>query len=99
MSPREKHIPDDAQRTTVALTGEDRAATLWISQLRKASNNRRTTTNDILVDALWAFMEKLEGPSREQIRSTLPKVHSPSQRESNLTEMPKSRAKRDKISV
>ena len=74
MSPREKHIPDDAQRTSVCLTAEDRAAIRWLSEVRRAKKNKRTTTNDILVDALWHFLEKTEGKSKDQIRATMPAI-------------------------
>jgi hypothetical protein len=66
MSPREKHIPDDARRTTVCLTAEDRAAIRWISEVRRAKKSKRTTSNDILIDALWHFLEKTEGKTRNQ---------------------------------
>ena len=68
MSPREKHIPNDALRTSVCLTAEERAAVRWISEVRRAKNDKRTTTNDILVDALWHFIEKTEGTTKEQIK-------------------------------
>jgi hypothetical protein len=74
MSPREKHIPDDAQRTSVCLTAEDRAAVRWVSEVRRAKKDKRTTTNDILLDALWFFLEKTEGKTRDQIRAMVPTV-------------------------
>ncbi|MBI2678089.1 MAG: hypothetical protein HYX28_04860 [Candidatus Koribacter versatilis] len=74
VSPREKHIPDDAQRTSICLTAEDRAAVRWINEVRRAKKDKRTTTNDILVDALWYFLEKTESRTRDQIRGTLPPV-------------------------
>lgn len=72
MSPREKHVPDDAQRTSVCFTAEDRAAIRWISEVRRSKKSKRTTTNDIVVDALWYYLDKTEGKTREQIRSMLP---------------------------
>jgi len=93
MSPREKHIPDDAQRTSVCLTAEDRAAIRWISEVRRAKKNKRTTSNDILVDALWYFLEKTEGKTKHQIQAMVPVVpveHS----ESKVRVMPKPKKKR-----
>jgi len=89
MSPREKHIPDNAKKTTVGLTAEDSAAIHWIGQSRRIKKDRRTTTNDILIDALWYFLEKTEGKTRDQIRAMIP-VSPPDERlQGKVTEMPK----------
>jgi len=93
MSPREKHIPDDAQRTSVCLTAEERGAIRWISEIRRAKKDKRTTTNDILVDALWYFLENTEGKTKDQIRATLP-VTLHERPQSKVTEMPKPKKKR-----
>ena len=93
MSPREKHIPDDAQRTSVCLTAEERAAIRWISEVRRAKKDRRTTTNDILVDALWYFLEKTEGRTKNQVRATLPPVRVDEHTQNKVTEMPRARKK------
>jgi hypothetical protein len=93
MSPREKHIPDDAVRTTVSLTAEDRAAINWISTTRRAEKNKRTTINDILLDALWYFFERSSGKTKEQIRGLLPPNPVDQLIESNVTEMPKPKSK------
>jgi len=96
MSPREKHIPDDAHRTSVCLTAEDRAAIRWISEVRRVQKNKRTTSNDILVDALWYFLEKTEGKTREQVRAMVPVVPTGRSEEAtdNVRVMPKPRKKR-----
>jgi hypothetical protein len=94
MSPREKHIPDDALRTTVSLTAEDREAIHWINQVRRARKDKRTTINDILVDALWYFLEKNEGRTRDQIRAMVPDVLTEERPQNKVTEMPKPKSKR-----
>ena len=94
MSPREKHIPDDALRTTVSLTAEDRAAIRWISETRRAKGDKRTTTNDILVDALRYFIEKTEGKTRDQLRAMVPDVPSSERPQNNVTQMPRPKSKR-----
>ena len=94
MSPREKHIPDDAQRTSVCLTAEERAAIHWIDEVRRRKNDKRTTTNDILVDALWYFLEKTEGKTKEQICAMLPAVPANERTQNKVTEMPKPKNKR-----
>lgn len=91
MSPREKHIPDDALRTSVCLTAEDRGAIRWISEMRRTKKDKRTTTNDILVDALWYFLEKNEGKNREQIRAMLPPAAKEAPPRNKVAEMPKTK--------
>ena len=94
MSPREKHIPDDARPTTVCLTAEDRAAIRWISEVRRGKKDKRTTSNDILVDALWYFLERTEGRTKDQIRATIPTVPVDDRPKSKVTEMPRPKHKR-----
>jgi hypothetical protein len=93
MSPREKHIPDDAIRTTVSLTLEDRAAVNWISTGRRMARSKRTTINDILVDALWYFLEKTEGKTREQILAMVPVGPLGELTQSKVSVMPKPKGK------
>jgi hypothetical protein len=93
MSPREKHIPDDALRTTVALTAEDRAAARWITESRRGAGGRRTTINDVLVDALWFYLEKTEGKTREQIRAMIPPPRLQEAPPDNVTQMPTRKGK------
>jgi hypothetical protein len=90
MSPREKHIPDDAQRTSVCLTATDRAAILWIAESRRIKKNKRTTTNDILVDGLWELFDKTGGKSRDQAEAMVPVVPPSERSPSKVTQMPKS---------
>jgi hypothetical protein len=94
MSPREKHIPDDAQRTSVSLTAEDRAAIRWINEVRRAKKDKRTTTNDILVDALWYFLEKTEGKTKAHIRVMVPAVPIAERAQNKVAQMPKPKSKR-----
>jgi len=94
MSPREKHIPDDAHRTSVCLTAEERTAIRWISEIRRTKKDKRTTCNDILVDALWYFLEKTEGKTKDQIRGMVPVVSVDERAQNNVTQMPKPKNKR-----
>ena len=89
VSPREKHIPDDAHRTSICLTAEDRAAIRWISEVRRASKSKRTTSNDILVDALWFFLEQAEGKTRRDIRAMIPVTPAGATLSNKVTEMPR----------
>jgi hypothetical protein len=87
MSPKEKHIPDDAHRTSVSFTIEDSTAIHWIRQARRARKDKRATINDVLVDSLWYFLEKVEGVSRDQIRAMVPIVAVDPRPQSKVTEM------------
>ena len=94
MSPREKHIPDDAVRTTVSLTTEDRAAINWISTCRRNAKSKRTTINDVLVDALWFFLESVHSVKKEQIQSMVPESPPEEITKNKVTQMPRPKAKR-----
>ena len=94
MSPREKHIPDNAHRTSVSLTPEESTAIHWIRQVRRARSDKRKTINDVLVDALWYFLENKEGVTRDQIRAMIPAVSVEEHAQSNVTVMPKTKHKR-----
>lgn len=94
MSPREKHIPDDAQRTSICLTAEQRAAIRWIEEVRRGKKDKRITTNDILVDALWYFLEKTEGKTKDQIRAMVPAIQTDDRQQNKVTEMPKLKNRR-----
>jgi len=94
MSPREKHIPDDAQRTSVCLTAEERTALNWIREVRRKKKDKRTTTNDILVDAIWYFLEKTESKTKDQIRAMVPSVAPDESQQNKVTEMPKPKNRR-----
>lgn len=91
MSPREKHIPDHAHRTSVCLTAEERAAIRWISEVRRGKRDKRTTTNDILVDALWYFLEKTEAKTKDEIRAMVPAAPVAALTRGNVKQMPKAK--------
>jgi hypothetical protein len=94
MSPRERHIPDDAHRTSICLTAEDRAAIRWISESRRGRKDRRTTSNDILVDALWFFLEKTEGKTKDQMLTMVPATQTGARPLGKVTVMLKPKKKR-----
>ena len=93
MSPRAKHISDDAQRTSICLTAEENAAINWIREARRLRKEDRRTKNDILVDALWYFLEKTEGKSREQMGQMVPSKPVAEPKRIKIAEMPKPRNK------
>jgi hypothetical protein len=91
MSPKPKHIPDDAYRTTLRLTDEDLAAINWIRTSRRQKGNDRKTINDVLVDGIWSLLRNEEGKTREEIKATIPRRPAPPNNSPDkITEMPKS---------
>jgi hypothetical protein len=87
MSPRDRHVPEDATLTSIKLTDEDRTAIHWIKMARKRRGEDRDRLNDILVDGLWYLLERVEGKTRQDIRAMIPPV--PPIRAKKVTEMPK----------
>jgi hypothetical protein len=87
MSPKEKHIPDDAGRTSVCFTAAERAAIRWISEVRRTQENKRRTINDIVVDALWYYLQEKEGKTREQMEAMIPPA--PPKIKAKITEIKK----------
>jgi hypothetical protein len=72
MSPRHRHVPEDATLTSIKLTDEDRTAIHWIKMARRGRGEDRDRLNDILVDGLWHLLEKVEGKTRREIRAMIP---------------------------
>jgi hypothetical protein len=89
MSPRAKHIPDDAQRTSICLTAEENAAINRIREARRIRKDSRRTKNDILVDALWYLLEKTEGKTKDQMRAMVPSRPPEELPKGKVTQMPK----------
>jgi hypothetical protein len=94
MSPRAKHIPDNAHQTTICLTDEEQAAINWIKAARRARGDDRRTLNDIVVDALWYLLERTEGKTKDEIRAMVPQFQPNKSSQDKVTEMPKQKEKR-----
>ena len=93
MSPKDRHLADNAKRTSVSLTPEDKAAIFLIGMARQAKGEKRIRINDILVDALWYFFEEATGKTKEQIRTMLPDIPREERQPAKITEMPKRKRK------
>ena len=72
MSPKEKHIPDDAGRTSVCFTAAQRQAIRWISEVRRGEKSKRRTINDIVVDALSYYLEHKHGKTIAEMEAMVP---------------------------
>jgi hypothetical protein len=77
----------------VTLEPEDYGAINWVTRVRNNNGNDRTRLNDILRDALWYYMEKVEGKTREDIAATLPPMPAQEKASANVAQMPKPRKK------
>jgi hypothetical protein len=93
MSPRAKHIPDNASKTTIRLTDEEMAAINWIRISRNQKGNDRKTLNDVLVDGLWLLLNQEEGKTRDEIQATIPQRQTRAVAQDNVTRMPKPKRK------
>jgi hypothetical protein len=89
VSPRPKHVPDDAYRTTIRLSDEELAAINWLRTSRRQRGNERKTLNDVVVDGIWNLLEREEGMTREQIGATIPRRPLTAKAPQNVREMPK----------
>ena len=96
--PPKKQLPKNAGYTTVGLSHEDYEAIHEVQKSRKAkSNQKRTSMNSILVDALWELLIKETGKNRDQIRAALPEsLRTPEEQPklNKITEMRKTKAMR-----
>ena len=72
---------------TVGLTAEESTAIHWVRQLRRSRGDRRRTINDVLVDALWYFLEHEEGVTKDQIRAMVPVAPLDERARNKVTEM------------
>jgi len=89
MSPRATHTSPDATLTSIKLTDEDRTAINWIKLARKRRGEDRDRINDILVDALWYLLERMERKTREDIQSMMPPPPPAKEASKKVTQMPK----------
>ena len=88
MCPKERHIPAHARPTSLSLTEEEKLAIQLIGIARRRKGSKRSTMNDILVDALWELAES-EGVTKDQIAAILPVSSEKGLPDRKVTEMPK----------
>jgi len=66
-----------------------------ISENRKARKERRTTATEIVVDAVWLLLERVELKTREQIEALLPPAPVVENKPlPNVSEMPSNRTRK-----
>jgi hypothetical protein len=85
---RPRTISENAKRTTIYLDPATDVALSLIENSRRVRKEKRYQTNHVIADAIWFYLEKVEGKTREQITALLPAVAEDKQR-SNLKQFPK----------
>lgn len=82
---RPKLTSDGAKRTTIYLNPAEDFALNFIENSRRIREEGRYQPSEIIADALWLYLEKVEGKTREQLTSLLPPMPQ-AKTQSNVTE-------------
>jgi len=69
---RPKRRSKGAKRTTIYLNPAEDLALSVIENSRRRREERNCQSGDIVADAIWLYLEKVEGKTREQIEALLP---------------------------
>ena len=69
---RPKLTSDGAKRTTIYLNPAEDLALSVIENSRRVRVERRCQPSEIIADALWLYLEQIEGKTRDQIAALLP---------------------------
>lgn len=77
-----------AKRTTIYLNPAEDLALSVIENSRRRREERNCERGDIMADAIWLYLEKVEGKTRDQIEALLPPLPLKIQPQ-NVTEFPK----------
>lgn len=85
---RPKTVSGDAKRTTIQLNPDVNFALSLIENSRRSRKAKRYQPSQIIEDAVWFYLEQIEGKTREQLTSLLP-VPPKASPQSNVTEFRK----------
>jgi hypothetical protein len=88
MPGRKKRRPDDAKPVPVYLTAAERVLLQVIEGRRQVRLEEGDSPSEIVADALWYYLEKVEKLPRDQIAALLPPKPE-KQKESNVKPFPK----------
>jgi hypothetical protein len=70
---RKKRLPQNARPMTISLTPAEKLVLSVIEARRQEREEERDSPSEIVSDALWRFLTEVEGLSRNDINSLLPK--------------------------
>jgi hypothetical protein len=87
---RPKVISDGAKRTTIYLNPAEDLALSVIENSRRVRVEKRCQPSEIIADALWFYLEHIEGKIRKEIEALLP-TSSDGKRRSNLKQFPETK--------
>lgn len=88
MAGRKKRLPADAKPVTISLGGEERIVLALIEARRQRRSEERDSPSEIIMDALWHFLENVEKMSRDQIEALLP-AKTDDKSQSNVKHFPR----------
>jgi len=71
--PRRKRLSPDAEQVAVYLTPAEQLVLQTVRARKKSRDEERTSTSEVIADALWAYLEDVEGISHEEISNLLRK--------------------------
>jgi len=77
-----------AKRTTIYLNPAEDLALSVIENSRRIREEKHYQPSEIVADALWLYLERVEGKTREQIEAMLPPAPK-KQQPNNVRLMPK----------
>jgi hypothetical protein len=66
-----KRLPPDAEQVAVYLTPAEQLVLQTIRARRKDRAEERTSQSEVVVDVLWAYLEEIEGISRDEVLSLI----------------------------
>lgn len=68
---RRKRLSPDAEQVAVYLTPTEQLVLQTIRARRKSREEERTSTSEVVADALWVYLEEFEGISRQEVSALL----------------------------
>ena len=68
---RTKRLSPDAEQVAVYLTPREQLILQTIRARRKDRDEERTSNSEVIIDALWFFLEEAEGVPRQKVEELL----------------------------
>jgi len=71
---RPKTTSEGAKRTTIYLNPQEDFALSLIESSRRIRGDGRYQPSEIIADAIWLYLDQVEGKNREQLDALLPQT-------------------------
>jgi len=78
-----------AKRTTIYLNPAEDLALSVLENSRRTRGEKRCQPSDIVADAIWIYLERTEGKTRQQVEALLPVTPGKQQPLGKVTEITK----------